>query len=245
MALQLSGTSKQELERLWAGCKQADPAEFRTARADAGNLCRRLWQRTPPAQSSTTIGFSHSRSVNRRPPSVIATGPFDDGRFIARLPGPPYQFLDRITRIDAKPWVMVPGGSAEAQFDVVPDAWYFSADRQDRMPFARLARSGLAGLRLDGGLHGVGLDQRRRSQISQPRGDRPPAPARHARNRHAHDPHSRHEDLEHGRHDPSALRIRGRIAARDWFTTALRSSASSIPAPSSSRSAFGTSCPTR
>ena len=33
---------------------------------------------------------------------------------------------------------MAPGGSAEAQFDVVPDAWYFAADRQDRMPFAVL-----------------------------------------------------------------------------------------------------------
>ena len=33
---------------------------------------------------------------------------------------------------------MAPGGSAEAEFDVAPDAWYFEADRQDRMPFAVL-----------------------------------------------------------------------------------------------------------
>jgi 3-hydroxymyristoyl/3-hydroxydecanoyl-(acyl carrier protein) dehydratase len=34
--------------------------------------------------------------------------------------------------------VMIAGGSVEAQFDVVPDAWYFTADRQDRMPFGVL-----------------------------------------------------------------------------------------------------------
>ena len=33
---------------------------------------------------------------------------------------------------------MAAGGSAEAEFDVAPDAWYFAADRQDRMPFAVL-----------------------------------------------------------------------------------------------------------
>src|SRR5205823_564253 len=29
---------------------------------------------------------------------------FDHGRFIARLPGPPYSFLDRITAVEAEPW---------------------------------------------------------------------------------------------------------------------------------------------
>jgi 3-hydroxymyristoyl/3-hydroxydecanoyl-(acyl carrier protein) dehydratase len=63
---------------------------------------------------------------------------FDSERIIARLPGPPYQFLDRITRIDAEPWKMVAGGVIEAQYDVPADAWYFAADRQRVMPFAVL-----------------------------------------------------------------------------------------------------------
>jgi 3-hydroxymyristoyl/3-hydroxydecanoyl-(acyl carrier protein) dehydratase len=63
---------------------------------------------------------------------------FDNGRFVARFPGPPYQFLSRITRIDAQPCVMAAGGSAHAEFDVDPDAWYFAADRQDHMPLAVL-----------------------------------------------------------------------------------------------------------
>jgi acyl transferase domain-containing protein/3-hydroxymyristoyl/3-hydroxydecanoyl-(acyl carrier protein) dehydratase len=63
---------------------------------------------------------------------------FDDQRFIARLPGPPYQFIDRVVRVEAEPWRMVPGGVAWAEYDVHPDAWYFAADRQPVMPFAVL-----------------------------------------------------------------------------------------------------------
>src|SRR5262249_29848854 len=63
---------------------------------------------------------------------------FDHDRIIARLPGPPYQFLDRITAIQAEPWKMKAGGIIEAEYDVPPDAWYFAANRQVEMPFAVL-----------------------------------------------------------------------------------------------------------
>jgi len=64
---------------------------------------------------------------------------FDRERIIARLPGPPYQFLDRITRIEnAQPWKMAADGRIEAEYDVPPDAWYFTAARQPVMPFAVL-----------------------------------------------------------------------------------------------------------
>jgi acyl transferase domain-containing protein/3-hydroxymyristoyl/3-hydroxydecanoyl-(acyl carrier protein) dehydratase len=68
---------------------------------------------------------------------------FDEERTIARLPGPPYQFLDRIVSIDAEPWQMVPGGVIEAEYDVPPDAWYFQQDRQPVMPFAVLLETAL------------------------------------------------------------------------------------------------------
>jgi 3-hydroxymyristoyl/3-hydroxydecanoyl-(acyl carrier protein) dehydratase len=64
--------------------------------------------------------------------------PFDSGRFIARLPGPPYQFIHRVVEIQAEPWTMIAGGSAVAEYDIVPDAWFFAADRQHQMPFAVL-----------------------------------------------------------------------------------------------------------
>jgi len=63
---------------------------------------------------------------------------FDEGRIIARLPGPPFQFLDRVTAIRAEPWKILPGGECETQYDVPADAWYFADNRQGEMPFAVL-----------------------------------------------------------------------------------------------------------
>jgi len=63
---------------------------------------------------------------------------FDSGRVLARLPGPPYLFLDRVVTVEGVPWKMAAGGAAEAEYDVPPDAWYFAADRQNVMPFAVL-----------------------------------------------------------------------------------------------------------
>ena len=63
---------------------------------------------------------------------------------IARLPGPPYQFLDRITRIEGcRQWELAAGGVIEAQYDVPPDAWYFKSNAQPAMPFAVLLEAAL------------------------------------------------------------------------------------------------------
>ena len=69
--------------------------------------------------------------------------PFDSERRLARLPGPPYLFVDRVTSVEPAPWVLAPGGWVECEYDVPPDAWYFSADRQPVMPFAVLLEAAL------------------------------------------------------------------------------------------------------
>jgi 3-hydroxymyristoyl/3-hydroxydecanoyl-(acyl carrier protein) dehydratase len=63
---------------------------------------------------------------------------FDAERVIARLPGPPYLFLDRVTEVQGEPWQMAAGAAAVCEYDVPPDAWYFTAERQPLMPFAVL-----------------------------------------------------------------------------------------------------------
>ncbi|THB78043.1 MAG: SDR family NAD(P)-dependent oxidoreductase [Desulfobacteraceae bacterium] len=63
---------------------------------------------------------------------------FDRDREIARLPRPPYFFMDRVIRTDATQWEMAPGGWIEAQYDVPRDAWYFSANYTDTIPFCIL-----------------------------------------------------------------------------------------------------------
>jgi 3-hydroxymyristoyl/3-hydroxydecanoyl-(acyl carrier protein) dehydratase len=64
--------------------------------------------------------------------------PFDEGRFIARLPQEPFLFLDRVTRVDSLAWELIKGGEIETEFDIDPDAWYFKANRQPSLPFSVL-----------------------------------------------------------------------------------------------------------
>jgi acyl transferase domain-containing protein/3-hydroxymyristoyl/3-hydroxydecanoyl-(acyl carrier protein) dehydratase len=68
---------------------------------------------------------------------------FDLERVIARLPGPPYQFLDRIVAVNSPPWVMKAGAVIEVEYDVPADAWYFAAYRRQQMPFAVLLEAAL------------------------------------------------------------------------------------------------------
>jgi acyl transferase domain-containing protein/3-hydroxymyristoyl/3-hydroxydecanoyl-(acyl carrier protein) dehydratase len=131
MALQLSGTSKGELVRLWESCERSSADTAVSGSTNGASAIFTDDQILEFAIGKPSAAFGERYRV------------FDAERFIARLPGPPYQFIDRITEIDAKPWVMVPGGSAAAEFDVAPDAWYFAADRQDRMPFAVLVEVAL------------------------------------------------------------------------------------------------------
>ena len=63
---------------------------------------------------------------------------FDTDRFIARLPAPPYAFLDRVVSAEPQPWKLKPGGWVDAEFDVRPDDWYFRANRSDNMPYCIL-----------------------------------------------------------------------------------------------------------
>ena len=95
-----------------------------------------------------------------------------------------------------------------AEYDVPPDAWYFAADRQPAMPFAVLLEVRLAAVRLAGGLHRLGPDQRGRPVIPQPRrhGRRQQLPVGPDAGTLTHDRHA-HEGLDIRRHDHPALSI--------------------------------------
>jgi 3-hydroxymyristoyl/3-hydroxydecanoyl-(acyl carrier protein) dehydratase len=101
-----------------------------------------LWQRSPPVAypRERILAFAIGK------PSEAFGEPyriFDSERVIARLPGPPFQFLDRIMRVEGPAWKMVPGAIAWAEYDVPPDAWYFTAERQQVMPFSVLMETAL------------------------------------------------------------------------------------------------------
>ena len=118
MSLRCSGASREGLRRLWSASRApvsfVKPALYDTARILAF------------AVGNPSEAFGAPYRV------------FDQERRIARLPGPPFQFMDRVTEVSGEPFKMTAGGSAEAQYDIPPDAWYFGDNRQNDMPFAVL-----------------------------------------------------------------------------------------------------------
>ncbi|MEK9146532.1 MAG: type I polyketide synthase, partial [Elusimicrobiota bacterium] len=134
MSVRLRGTDERRLKALW---------ERRAAPFQLSDAARRPFRdrQAPLFDTDRILAFAVGK------PSEAFGEPykvFDSERVIARLPGPPYQFLDRITDIrGAKPFVLEAGAEAVAEYDVPPDAWYFRANRQKSMPFAVLLETAL------------------------------------------------------------------------------------------------------
>lgn len=74
---------------------------------------------------------------------------FDGTRHIARLPGPPYHFMSRVTRLtgpdgaDPLMGAMQVGTSVELEYDIPKDAWYFEESNDKSMPFCVLLEAAL------------------------------------------------------------------------------------------------------
>ncbi len=120
LSLQLTGTTRDRLAALW-----------REALGEAREPvpAKRAWPR------ERLVAFSEGK------PSDCFGAPyaiFDAGRFCARLPRPPFLFLDRVTGVEGEPFRMRPGVVVEAEHDVHPDAWYFAAHLRPTTPYAVL-----------------------------------------------------------------------------------------------------------
>jgi acyl transferase domain-containing protein/3-hydroxymyristoyl/3-hydroxydecanoyl-(acyl carrier protein) dehydratase len=130
MSVQLTGLTKEAVERLWA------------RRPVTVKVPSPQYDRRPAIFDTDRItAFAIGRPSDAFGDRYI---PFDDQRKIARLPGPPFQFLDRVVSIEnCEPWVLQAGGEIVAQYDVPVDAWYFASNRQRTMPFAVLLETAL------------------------------------------------------------------------------------------------------
>lgn len=136
MSVRLAGTGREELEALWRISTAPHPSPLPEGEVEDGDGTRKpaiytKQQILAYSNGNPSEGFGEPYRV------------FDSGRRIARLPGPPFQFMDRITAVQGEPWRMVAGPWAEAQYDIPSDAWYFAAERQGRMPFAVLLEAAL------------------------------------------------------------------------------------------------------
>ncbi|MDP3154289.1 MAG: beta-ketoacyl synthase N-terminal-like domain-containing protein [Archangium sp.] len=103
-----------------------------------------------PKPCATVDGFAfdyHSLLACAWGPPSKAFGPFyarfDGTRRAARLPGPPYHFMSRITKLDGALGGMKPGTGVEVEYDVPVEQWYFEQNGNDTMPFCVVMEAAL------------------------------------------------------------------------------------------------------
>ncbi len=125
ISMKLSGVTRSDLLNFWD--RPAHPGTPATTRR----------------KNEKSTVFSHAKILaftQGNPSEAFGSRyrPFDSDRFIARLPKPPYLFIDRITRCDPAPWIVKADGWVEARFDCTSVDWYFAADRSGIMPYAIL-----------------------------------------------------------------------------------------------------------
>ena len=162
MSVRLNGTNREQLEALWAGRttegvgalsvdsperdtpsvhpvpERSTPSEMPVVESPGAESELLPLQRDPsvPYDKASILAFSSGKPSEAFGDVYSA---FDHGpRRIARLPRPPYQFMDRVTSVVGEPFSMKAGAKATAQFDVAADHWYFASNRQQEMPFAVL-----------------------------------------------------------------------------------------------------------
>jgi 3-oxoacyl-(acyl-carrier-protein) synthase/3-hydroxymyristoyl/3-hydroxydecanoyl-(acyl carrier protein) dehydratase/1-acyl-sn-glycerol-3-phosphate acyltransferase len=69
--------------------------------------------------------------------------PFDERRRVPRLPGPPYHFMSRVSRIEAPMGGMQPGSTVEVEYDLPAEQWYFEQNGNPTMPLCVLMEAAL------------------------------------------------------------------------------------------------------
>ncbi|MEE8430876.1 MAG: hypothetical protein V3S16_06485 [Candidatus Desulfatibia sp.] len=153
MSMKMTGVTRAEIEAVWrktedrrqkseevkqevsaAGSKQPDFGELSRVASNNQKPVSRI-QKPALYDRDRILAFAVGK------PSKAFGEPyrvFDQERLIARLPGPPYSFMDRVVAIEPRAWVLKPDGWIEAEYDLRPMAWYFKADRSGSMPFCVL-----------------------------------------------------------------------------------------------------------
>jgi 3-hydroxymyristoyl/3-hydroxydecanoyl-(acyl carrier protein) dehydratase len=110
------------------------------------NNIEALWQKTSGASQPSAHSplFDHASILaysEGRPSAGFGEHYriFDQERVLARLPRPPYLFLDQINKIEhCEQWQLNAGGEIESRYHIRSQDWYFEANRQYAVPLAIL-----------------------------------------------------------------------------------------------------------
>ncbi|MHC4922744.1 MAG: type I polyketide synthase, partial [Planctomycetota bacterium] len=127
MSLRIPGLSEERLREIWTEKEAAETTG--RGRGNGQDTARPVYD----FDSITAFAVGKPSEAFGEPYRV-----FDSERVIARLPGPPYRFLDQVIETEGEPFVMEPGAAATAEYLVPADAWYFDEERSGHMPFAVL-----------------------------------------------------------------------------------------------------------
>jgi PfaB family protein len=123
MSMKMTGLTRDEIENFWA---ERENLFLKTKIPTAKPTIYTLEQLLSYAIGNPSEGFGDRYKC------------FDKDRKIARLPGPPYFFMDRITHVEPEPWVLKASGWIEAEYKIPPDEWYFQANKVPEMAFCIL-----------------------------------------------------------------------------------------------------------
>lgn len=120
MSLMIRGAAKEDLEAIWR--------ENPPSRPDG------LWDRM---RLETFTEDLPSKSLGKR------YRPFDSGRFLARLPRPPFLMMDAVVENTAPQAEIPPEAHVTALLHQPETAWWFQADPAGIMPYAVLLETAL------------------------------------------------------------------------------------------------------
>ena len=118
MCIRFSGLSLSGLKALWSSPKQPQ------VQSEASIFSRKQLEAFAFGKPSQAFGEAYRK--------------FDEGLKIARFPSPPFLLMSRVESTTATAWNLEQGGTAVVAYDVVPDDWFFEADRQPVMPYSIL-----------------------------------------------------------------------------------------------------------
>ena len=120
MSLCLQGLTRKTLEDLWQPVPGVSGPSGNSPRFDYASILAY-------AQGRPSEGFGERYRV------------FDEERVLARLPRPPYLFLDQIDQIEhCEQWHLSAGGEIQSRHCINVEDWYFEANRQHAVPLAIL-----------------------------------------------------------------------------------------------------------
>jgi acyl transferase domain-containing protein/3-hydroxymyristoyl/3-hydroxydecanoyl-(acyl carrier protein) dehydratase len=142
MSIRLSGTNREEIEAMWRnrGTSKATQRQSLTQNVTlpvTQNVTLPVTQNSEMLPALYTGEQIYEYCIGK--PSKCFGKEFekyDQGKFLARLPNPPFLFVDRITKVAAEFLKIQTGGTVQGQFDIKPDHWFFRANHQTSIPFA-------------------------------------------------------------------------------------------------------------